>query len=234
MNLGELINLARIRLDDLNQPYLWSDAALTEFANTAQAEAADRARLVRVTEAITVNPTTDTTPGTYSLSEPPLFIYDVRYTYIDTDGNSVVAPPISPYSHNEFSLLTMYGPATGDPPRFYKNDDIVTNITLYPTPTLPATMTVNYSRLPTEDELMVSSGDEPVIPTRYHRDLVWWMLFEAYTLRDADSNDVKRAADAEQKFEQKFGRKPSAKHNTHIRATLQGKDVYPVRFGGTL
>lgn len=224
MTLGELIALARTRLDDRVAPYLWSELELTEFANTAQDEAAERARFLRDTVQVAVVADTDL----YTLPVVPLYdgILDMRF--VDTLGRLSV---VRHASYSTFNVLTHYGAQEGTPFYFeYANSP--TQFRLYPTPNLDGTLAVDLVRLPTENERMVSAGDEPVIPTEFHRDLVYWMLFEAYSLRDGDIRESSSTEKAEARFTQKFGPKISAKHKKAARFSGVGQAMYPRRFGG--
>lgn len=50
-----------------------------------------------------------------------------------------------------------------------------------------------------------STGDELEIPEEFHRDLIWWVLYEAYSKQDADGYDPKRADRYLAQFTQVFG-----------------------------
>ena len=224
MTLGELIALARIRLDDRVAPYLWSELELTEFANTAQDEAAERARLVRSTVSNSIVEGT----SLYSLPTTPLYdgVLDMRFT--DSLGRLTI---VQHTSYADFNVITRYGDSQGTP-YYFEYGASPAQIQLYPTPNIAGTLATDIVRLPTEDERMVGSGDEPIIPTEFHRDLVYWMLFEAYSLRDGDIRETASADRAEAKFTQKFGPKISAKHKKTARFSGVGQPMYPRRFGG--
>lgn len=224
MTLGELIALARTRLDDRVAPYLWSDLELTEFANTAQDEAAERARFLRSTISVSVVANT----SVYTLPVVPLYdgVLDMRFT--DSLGRLNV---VRHASYADFNVLTHYGDAQGTP-YFFEYGNSSVEFRLYPTPNAAGSLAIDIARLPTEDERMVSAGDEPVIPAEFHRDLVYWMLFEAYSLRDGDIRETASADRAEAQFTRKFGPKISAKHKKASRFSGVGQAMYPRRFGG--
>lgn len=224
MTLGELLALARLRLDDRVAPYLWSDLELTEFANTAQDEAAERARFLRSTVPVSIVPDT----SVYTLPTMPLYdgILDMRFT--DDFGRLSI---VRHTSYADFNVLTHYGNAVGVP-YWFEYGASPAEIQLFPTPNLNGDLAVDITRLPTEDERMVGSGDEPVIPTDFHRDLVYWILFEAYSLRDGDIRESTSAGVAEKQFERRFGPKISAKHKKIARFSGVGQSMYPRRYGG--
>ena len=53
-------------------------------------------------------------------------------------------------------------------------------------------------------------NDEPEIAPRYHRSLVNWMLFRAFSKKDTQTQDDRRAAESLALFEQEFGQKSTA------------------------
>jgi hypothetical protein len=224
MTLGELIKLARIRLDDRVPEYLWSDAELTEFANTAVEEAADRTRCLRDTY------TTPTAVGVYEYTFPftPLWVHRAWYT----NPANGVREQVKFSSTQEFFTLTQFGNFSGTPPRFFASADTWATVRLNPIPSEVGTLLFEYSRLPSEDERMVGAGDEPIIPTEMHRDLVHWIVYEAFTLRDSDTREKNGADKAEARFDRRFGPKISGKLRMATHTIGVNESVYPVRFGG--
>jgi hypothetical protein len=85
MNLSELIKLARIRLRDRQLPYLWDDETLTEFANSAVAEACFRARVLKTAVQLPVL----VGVGTYTL---PFTVLSPKHgLFVDASGVTAVA-----------------------------------------------------------------------------------------------------------------------------------------------
>ena len=58
-------------------------------------------------------------------------------------------------------------------------------------------------RLPLES--IISTSDELEIPEEYHRDLIWWVLHEAFSKQDADSYDKDKSLRYLAQFDQVFG-----------------------------
>ena len=50
-----------------------------------------------------------------------------------------------------------------------------------------------------------STSDSIAIPEEYHRDLIWWMLYEAYSKQDADGYDKDKGLGYLAQFNQAFG-----------------------------
>jgi len=80
---------------------------------------------------------------------------------------------------------------------------------------------------------MSSTSDEPIIPAEFHRDLVYWMMAEAYQIDDSDKKSAEKVILNEKKFEERFGRKITARGEQMARKGVIGKDMYPAPFGGS-
>jgi hypothetical protein len=100
---------------------------------------------------------------------------------------------------------------------------------LSPAPSVDGTVRLWVYRRPLEH--MTSLGDEPEIPVSFHRDLVWWVSFLAYSRKDADTHDPDAASRAEAKFAARFGVRTSARV---ARAAMEmgTNTIYARRFGG--
>jgi len=224
MNLGELIALARVRLQDKIQPYGWSNQELTEFANAAVTEACDRARLLHANVSIAIIPGTTVYPIPYQV---------LRYrdgAFIKTGGTN--SAQVEQRSDTQYWAAVSAAPlATGDPVIFTEGETLNT-ISVFPTPATAGVLTLPITRLPTENERMSGTSDEPAIPAEYHRSLVYWMEHEAYTVRDLDLISSPMAARAEQQFIAAFGYRPTARGNIMGKRKIVGSTMYPQRFGG--
>ena len=99
MTLGELITLARIRLRDNLAPYLWDDATLTEFANSAVTESCMRARLLQTKLNIVV------TTGLAEYTIPYVTLLPKHGSFIDKRGATVTAGAFKPGSW--YSIATV-------------------------------------------------------------------------------------------------------------------------------
>lgn len=210
MNLGELRTAARLRLDDTEQDYLWSDDELNSFINEAVNEACIRARLnidSTTPDVAEVNVIADTSQ--YELHDSVFFI---ERAYLETTKRAL--------SKTSFHELDLMDPAwqdnTGDPTHYimdvdhFTTDGALSNrLTLYPSPVKDEVLRLTTYRLPLED--MVLDADEPEIPRFHHSYLVDWACFRAYAKQDADTLSVDRALRFEQEFERRFGPRPEAR-----------------------
>jgi len=65
------------------------------------------------------------------------------------------------------------------------------------------------------DEDIKTESQEFEIPEEYHRDLIWWVLYECYGKRDIDSFDNDKATEYLVMFNTIFGETVSAKVRQH-------------------
>ncbi len=201
MNLGELLAEARSRANDNATPSLWSDAEFTSWANEAEREACRRARLIidsttleccRITLAIA--------DPTYELHEKVLFIRRAKLV-----GRAPVLRRVSFQDLDE--TCPGWEDETGEP-RGYIPDMDNLMFRPYPIPTAVGVVNLTITRLPLED--MAAAQDEPEIRSRFHLNLVPWMLYRAYSKQDAETIDLKKAGAFLAEFEAEFGKRSSA------------------------
>ena len=277
MTLCELIALARIRLDDCVQPYLWSDAALIEFANSSVTEACMRSRILqtKITLPVATGISEYEIPYVILLPKLGLFIDKAGETVtagsfipglwysIDTPGTTAFTSigaannltgtlfqatgvgtgtgtailgksnPLFNMGEDEFVREHPYTCESPSRPLVFKRSERANHIQVNPVPSLDGYLVLNVYRIPTQGEAMVSHQDEPVIPVEFHRDLVYWMLAEAYQVNDTDKANEGRSAANEAKFEARFGRKITARGEQMGRKGVVGRSMYGVEFGGS-
>jgi hypothetical protein len=93
-------------------------------------------------------------------------------------------------------------------PGYYVQDGL--RLQLVPIPTEADTLNLSVYRVPTEDELMETGSDDPVIGVQWHERLIDWALFRVYDNKDGEENDDQRAQLALDRFERSFGKRPDA------------------------
>lgn len=222
MTLDDLITLARIRLRDKITPYLWEDDELIEFANSAVDEACIRARLLQDTITIPVTAGSD-------IASPAYTILRCKHGFYN-DGTETT--PITQISDTDYNWLVKNSPVVHQKPFHFKCAANSSDLTLFPVPSKDGTITIDVRRMPLVSERMVGGSDVPPIPEQFQRDLVWWMVHEAYSVHDADLHDDAAAAKAEAKFEAKFGRRPTARGEAISKTSGVGESMYPAAYGG--
>lgn len=222
MTLDELIVLARIRLRDKITPYLWEDDELIEFANAAVDEACIRARLLQDTIDIPV------TAGS-NIASPAYNVLNYKHGFYN-DGTEIT--PITKISDTDYNWLVKNSPVVQQKPMHFKCAANSSDLTLFPTPAKDGVITVDVRRMPLTTERLVGGSDVPPIPEHFQRDLVWWMVYEAYNVPDADLQDKAAADKAEARFEAKFGRRPTARGEAIGKTSGIGESMYPAAYGG--
>ena len=225
MTLEQLLLAARRRLDDTRAPYLWSDDELTEFLNNAVDEACVRSQLIE----------DRTTP------EVTRVFVDVSQVSNGYPLHSAIDRVTAAFWGTEDCALTPRSRA--DALLTVKNDTVVADPVDYPTAYYLERRKVYLVPPPaTDGEVLLwvyrrplaplaALTDEPEIPEHLHRDLVWWVAYEAYSRKDADTQDADMADRAEAKFTARFGTARSAKVERTIQE-MGAKTVYPRRLGG--
>jgi hypothetical protein len=142
---------------------------------------------------------------------------------------------IKKLAQNEFYSIrnTIFSKASanGDLPLYYSRGANSSSINILPISNIAGVMVLYGRKLPSAYEKMVTPQDEPVIPIEFHRDLVHWMVAEAYNVHDSDALDPGAADKYEAKFEARFGKRPSARAEAQRLRGYVGGDIAPRRFG---
>src|SRR3546814_4957914 len=87
--------------------------------------------------------------------------------------------------------------------RRYDKDVETGSIRFDSIPTCDGSLEIEVARLPLRQ--LVSPEDCPEIPQQYHADIVYWMLYRAWSKRDADAGSEAKAESALAKFASTFG-----------------------------
>ncbi|MCK0507904.1 DUF6682 family protein [Aromatoleum anaerobium] len=203
MKLGELLAIIRRdELDDESQPYLWSNAALIEYAEDAENEACRRASLLRdATTPAICRITLVAGTSEYDLDPRVIRLRRVRLT-----GNSTPLVPVTTAQLDEEH--PGWEDETGEP-SCYLTDWETGEIRVVPTPTAVGTLELQVVRLPLV--ALNDMEDTPEIHARFHRDLRHWIVKRAFSVLDSERQDKDRAKDAESRFALAFGDPLSAR-----------------------
>lgn len=208
MTLRDLIQLFRQEVDDLSEPFLWSDDEAIDFANDAQQEACRRARLLvdSSTTAICQIAVTGGASGLLTLDARVIFVRKARF------ASSL---PLKRMSMQDMEAYDPYWQdTTASTPTVFVPDLETGKLQLWPKPSASGTLLLTVVREPLAD--MDSDDDTPEIPARWQRSLRHWMVFRAYSKQDSQAADPKKAAAALALFEQEFGAKSGAIDETWI------------------
>lgn len=209
MVLSDLIAAFRQRTNDAVLPYLWDDTSITGFLNEAVTEACIRARLVFDTDSPFLSIPLVANQGEYAI-DPSILQNGIVDVYVD--GYAGTSSPGFKLHGTDQSVLDRdcwfkYRSQTGQP-RYFMQDG--STLRLAPIPTDTGTMRLAVYRMPTDNEVMDTSQDSPIIQSQWHLRLLDWALYLAYSNNDSDTNNTQRAALAEARFESSFGKRVDA------------------------
>jgi hypothetical protein len=201
MTLGDLMTLFRNEVDDLAQPYLWSDEEVIEFANDAELEAARRARLL-------VDSSTPAIAQLAVTAGQPLLALDPRVMFVRR-ARFAGSLPLRRMSMQDMEGYDPYWQdAAAGTPRAFVPDYETGKLLLWPPPAANGTLLLTAVRAPLVE--LAEDEDRPEIAPRYHRSLRFWMMARAYGKQDSQANDPKKELASLALFEQEFGRKSAA------------------------
>lgn len=219
MTLAQLIASFREVADDLGAPPLWSDTALTFWANEAQHEAARRARLF-------LDSSTDATCKITITAGTASYPVDSRVIFVRRAKLESLTIPLSKINLRDMDTVYPGWESSADstPGHWMPTGDH--EITLYPTPIANDVLRLQVIREPLEDMApAIDNVDpdpdvpavDPEIPSRMQFRLVDWMLYRALMVRDKEEKyDPKSAKEYLASFEAEFGKPSSAIDETWI------------------
>lgn len=201
MKLAELLNLTRVELDDVVEPFLWADDELMEYANDAQQEACRRGRLIvdSTTSAI-CSITLVANTASYDLDPRVIRINRIRLT-----GDTY---PLRPMMVRDLDAQAPGWEDWSEAPTIWVPDWQTGKVRFVGNPKAAGTANLTVVRLPLAD--MNDPDDSIEIRAEYQRSLRHWIAFRAWSKRDSETFNAKSAAGALALFEQEFGRKQGA------------------------
>ncbi len=204
MNLRNFISDFRRDVRDLGKPPMWSDPEIIDFVNQAEDEACRRAGLlVDSSSSITE---ISVSAGDYAVELDSSVIYVRR---VRVQGGQVLQPRVS-RSMDEDAPGWEDTPA-GNPVIFVPDWESG-KLRIWPPFSSAATLRLTVVRTPLNE--MLEDSDEPEIPRRYHKSLLDWVKHLAYQKQDADTMDIAKSAQFEERFTAEFG-PPSAAIDEH-------------------
>ena len=206
MQLSDLIAEFRTKTGDTVQPYLWEDSTATGFYNNAVAEAAIRADLIfdhSTTDVCEISLAAGTKSYTLHSS-----ISRIAKAYMVVDGEVRSLTDIDRLELDR-TVSNWRAADDGEPLYMIVSD---TSIQVHPAPSsdYETTLYLEVYREPLDSEKMVDTDDSPVIAGAHHRHLTQWALHEAYGIRDDETEDPARSAQALAAFTDHFGERPDA------------------------
>ncbi|ULQ47399.1 hypothetical protein JN531_003740 [Flagellatimonas centrodinii] len=216
MDLKALIAEFRVRADDKAAPYLWDDQTVTAYLNEAEAEAADRARLLR--DSTSPFTTINVVAGSAVYPLDKLILGLDRVTL---DGCRLTRTTVDEMDRGQGSWEARTGR-----PKYFIEDEDGRSVRLWPTPTAAGVLQLTVYRLPKCPlELDQQQQNEPEIHRRHHSRMIDWAVYLAFSRRNADEEDRRRAADADALFTVSFGERL----NANVQRKQRGRRVPVVR-----
>lgn len=194
MNLTELLEAARARLDDEVGPYRWSDQQLKHWLNEANSEACRRTRyLVDNTKSASIVSGT----AAYSFPDGVIFLQRAKL-----DGEDM---PLTFCSYKDLDEYSSGWESHTGTPTHIICDLSINKYTLYPIP--DAAKTVRFVSVMEPEPLT----HESELPSRFGYGLVDWVMGRAYQLGDADKINRQASMEYFAAFDAEFGTRSSAK-----------------------
>lgn len=214
MKLDALLDVVRTEIDDLQEPFLWSDRELIEYADDAQNEACRRARLLLDSEDATVcRIVLEAGTAVYAL--------DPRVIRVE---RAIVAGDVMPLRmclrRHVDRMLPGWEDMTAGPPEVLIPDWQSRSIRLVPAPEQAGTLRLTVVRLPLV--ALNDLDDEPEIPEHFHRNLRHWIIHRAYLKRDSETFDEQASMKALAWFTEEFGRAQPAYDEAWVQSHYAG------------
>ena len=201
MDGSELEAAFRQRADDTLEPYLYSQADVFRWATEAEIEACTRAKLIYDTTSPFLSISVVAGQADYTLDARIDRIDDASFTPTGTPRKLGLRLEGADFIRSQSDWRNR----TGRPDIAARNRRV---LTLWPTPTETGIVRLAVYRFPLY--AIETGADEPEIPVEFHHDLVWWMLYLAYTSNDDEVQNSAEAMSAQSMFERRFGERPNA------------------------
>jgi hypothetical protein len=208
MTLDDLINETRTRTQDKVLPYLVSDEQLTVWANEADLEASERE--ARIYDEDSLFCTIPIIAGTshYTIDDSIRTIEWMRRLSDDT--------PVLQSSGQELTQRygSQWNQAIGKVERYVRHNSV---LMVYKIPDANDTLVMGVYRRPVASELMTLANRMtcvPAVPESSHMQLVYWMLFRWYGVRDPEIMPLgDKSQEWYDRFETAFGRRRSGRYD---------------------
>ncbi len=198
MKLSDLIRRFRVLATDTQEPYFWTDPDVTGWLNDGQDEACKRGRLLRE-EVLTAMCRISLEPGKHTYP-----LHDKAYEIIHLQLRPGSGGPPRTLSLKSREWLDAELPQWRESPNpacIAVQDE--RTLRIVGKVEVGDRLELEVYRLPIKP--MSCGTDAPEIHEGSHVKLIEWALHKAYSIPDADTIDLQRAAAAEAKFTAYFG-----------------------------
>lgn len=199
MNINDVVSSARSDfLDDVVEPYIWSDAQLTRFANESVIEACKRAPLLKGVFNIPVT----IGQSSYVLDDSIRQIYIAKLGLADKPLDMTTDIQLSIFRGHNWRV------ENNTPTHYIRRGK---ELTLYAKPVVDDTLTLEASVIPV---LPTDYDFEYDIDPAYQHNIVYYVVYKAFMVRDTDSYNPIKAAEYLSMFNDRFGLPKSAKFDS--------------------
>jgi hypothetical protein len=225
MKARDLLKIWRDEIDDITEPYWWTDTEALEYMTDAQNEAARRARLF-------IDSSTAAVCQYAVRAGTPLVTLDPRVIFVRRAFVASRNPRLQRYSTRDLDGIPGWEAQTGTVTGFitdYESGKL--RLFKYPEaedpqavpPTQVDTLNLTVVRLPLTG--LTHLDDTIEVREQQARGLRHWMSHRAYLKRDSDTYQPEFAKQAEADFAREFGRPSSAVEEEWIERTQQDDDL---------
>lgn len=201
MNLRQLIDQFRDDTRDQQPDYMWTDDEIIGYANKAVDEACRRARLIVDSSSTASSAYLGIGESEIELHESVIFVRRLRISGVRSLNPCV--------SREMDERVPGWEDSAASTPIVFVPDWETNKLKLWPPTATAIDIKMTVIRTPLTE--MLDDEDEPEISGRYHRALLDWMKFLAYSKQDSDTMDAAKALKFEERFAGEFGLPQSAK-----------------------
>lgn len=176
--------------------FLWPDAALYRYITEAQRQACNRTDFLFSDSDFSV--TLVAGSPTYQLNKKITFIEQVTF-----DGTTNVTHKSKAQFQTDNPTWRTDSGISDLPPEYTMRGH---KLRIYPIPDAGDAgkiLSIDAYHLPLD--VIASDSDDLSIPDEYHRDLIWWVLYEAYSKQDAEGYDRDKGLMYLKQFNLAFG-----------------------------
>jgi hypothetical protein len=195
--ISDLVNEARSDLlNDTVADYLWSTEQLTRYANEAITEACKRAPLITRAKTLSI------------VAAQADYVMDASIRQIYRAKLNLATRPLLQTTDVILSMQhgTAYQTYTGTPTHFVRHGH---KLKLYPIPIVDDTLRLDTSNTPDDDFDLDEDIDVGCYPN-----LLWYIAYKAYSLRDMDTYDPVKAQEYLNRFNAFFGQPKTARYDS--------------------
>lgn len=221
-NVEQLITEFRRQMDDVVEPYYWSDTEIIQYLNLAQQEFYTHTHMLKTSETLTV------TAGE-KMVDIPSYAVEIRKAYLVSNGRKLDV--LNMNRADEYFADDDYGTQlTGQwrtvkgTPRAIILDVETDKGQLVPEPVSDDSVELYFASIPTK-EIVSRSSTLTVSDSRHQMALILYMRSLGYDRQDSDTQDTEKSMAYEQRFFNAISRFKAENNNKTTGART-------VRYGG--